>query len=159
MIYCLTSHARVEKGSTMSTKKTILCQQFRDDLANIEKKLDAIDPHVLQELSEDAEGLSYVTFEYSTWQERQYKTDYIRSLDESPLRTKIRKIEEATSGLSGAAETFKNAYDKTRAALDECLDLVVPGVGRDVKLRNLTPTGDKPDLTVRRQRRPQRSCS
>jgi hypothetical protein len=38
-------------------------------------------------------------------------------------------------------------------------DLVVPGVGRDVKLRNLTPTGDKPDITVRRQRRPQRSCS
>jgi hypothetical protein len=140
------------RGSTMSwIRETPLCQQFRDEIAKLEEKWAVIDRPV-EELSEDAELLlQSITFEYSEWPNRQYQTDH-SAVDsgESLLGERIRKIKEATGGLSISAESLKEASENFREALNRCLDLDVPqAAGRSVKLRNLMPTGDKPDLTIR----------
>jgi hypothetical protein len=145
--------AAVAAWSRFNRHQPIL-QQFRDEIANLEEKWAVIDGPV-EELSEDAELLlQSTTFEYSEWPNRQYQTDH-SAVDsgESLLGERIRKIKEATDELLVSAESLKNASEKFREALNRCLDLDVPqAAGRSVKLRNLMPTGDKPDLTIRRRR-------
>ena len=130
----------------MSTiRNTALYRQFRNEVAEFERKLDAIDG-LIQEI-EAEDGVTSLAVEYSLWPQMQYTTD--RDVLRKPLREEslfgesIRKIGEANGEFLMGVGEMRHGYDKARAALDKILDLDVPlGFGDYVKLRNVMPDRD-----------------